>query len=201
MMNFESTVLKRRKTYWATRFVLAGMLVIFLSTGPSLAVQLEQEYLIVPEDVLGISVWRDKDLTLQTIVRPDGKISFPLIGDVAVAGHSVDWAKKQIQGRIREYIPDAVVSVMVMEMKGMFVSVVGKVLRPGGNFTNRRINVMQALALTGGLARFAKEKDIIILRTVDGQQTRIPFNYKEVKNGKNIEQNIMLTDGDVIVVP
>ena len=200
-MNFESTVLKRRKTYWATRFVLAGMLVIFLSTGPSLAVQLEQEYLIVPEDVLGISVWRDKDLTLQTIVRPDGKISFPLIGDVAVAGHSVDWAKKQIQGRIREYIPDAVVSVMVMEMKGMFVSVVGKVLRPGGNFTNRRINVMQALALTGGLARFAKEKDIIILRTVDGQQTRIPFNYKEVKNGKNIEQNIMLTDGDVIVVP
>ncbi|MBU0993176.1 MAG: polysaccharide export protein [Proteobacteria bacterium] len=168
---------------------------------PSSAYELHKDYLIGPEDILEISVWKDKDLTQKVGVRPDGKISFPLIGDVAVAGHTVEWVKDEIAKKVREYVPDAVVSVMMLQIKGMQIFIVGKVENPGGSNTIRKINVMQALGYSGGLTKFADEDDIIILRTVNGKQIKIPFDYSEVKKGQNLEQNIWLMDGDVIVVP
>ncbi len=184
-------------------FLFAGIIIFLFLVSPSVSFSTEydQTYLIGPEDVLGISVWKDKDLTLQVVVRPDGKISFPLIGDVKAAGKSVEWLRNEIKKRISEYVPDAVVSVLVMEVKGIRIYVVGKVARSGGASVGRRINVMQAIAGAGGLTKFAGESSILILRNDKGGQTKISFNYNEVKKGINIEQNIWLQDGDVIVVP
>lgn len=183
------------------KYAFVLLIMLFFATENGMAFQVEREYLIVPEDEIGISVWREKDLTLSAKVRPDGKISFPLIGDVEVAGHTVDSVRTTMQEMIREYIPEAVVSVMMVDMKGMFISVVGKVNKPGASYSNRRLNVMQAISLAGGLARFAREKKIVILRTKENGQIQIPFNYAQVKKGKRIDQNIMLKDGDIIVVP
>ncbi len=158
-------------------------------------------YLIGPEDILEISVWRDDDLTKKVIVRPDGKISFPLIGEVPAGGHSVQWLREEIRRRISDYVPDAVVTVMVLQVNGMKVFVVGKVNKPGASPLGRRTNVMQALAMAGGLTPFANENDILVLReSQQAAQEVIRFNYSEVKKGENIEQNIWLRDGDVIVV-
>ena len=182
--------------------LMVWAMVCLLITGlPAHAYELEKEYRLAPEDILEISVWKDKDLTKNVGVRPDGKISFPLIGDVPVAGHTIEYVRHEITKRVREYVPDAVVSVMIRKIEGSHVFVVGKVANPGGSQTVRRINVMQALGAAGGLTKFADEDDIIILRTVNGKQIKIPFDYSEVKKGVNLEQNIRLQDGDVIVVP
>ncbi len=185
------------------KILFSGIIIslFFFSPSASFSTEYDQTYLIGPEDVLGISVWKDTDLTLQVVVRPDGRISFPLIGDVKAAGHSVEWLRNEIKKRISEYVPDAVVSVLLMEVKGIKIYVVGKVARSGGASVGRRINVMQAIAGAGGLTKFAGESSILILRNDNGGQTKIPFNYNEVKKGTNIEQNIWLQDGDVIVVP
>lgn len=192
---------KPSRIYFNSFIILAAFIFLMGSCQPLVAYELEKDYLIGPEDILEISVWKDKDLTQRVGVRPDGKISFPLIGDVAVAGHTVEWVKDAITKKVREYVPDAVVSVMMLQIKGMQISIVGKVEKPGGSSTIRKINVMQALGYAGGLTKFADEDDIIILRTVNGKQTTIHFDYSEVKKGKNLEQNIWLKDGDVIVVP
>ena len=158
-------------------------------------------YLIGPEDVLEISIWKDPDLTKQVIVRPDGRISFPLVGEVEVGGHSVEWLQKHITERIHEYVPDAVVTVMVIQVNTIKIYVVGKVARPGEYRIGKKINIMQALALAGGLAPFADDDDILVLRYLGGKQVKIPFDYSRVKKGKAIEQNIWLNNGDVVVVP
>ena len=161
----------------------------------------DNDYLIGPEDILEISVWKDPDLTKQVVVRPDGRISFPLVGEVQVGGHSVEWLQKNISKRIHEYVPDAVVTVMVIQVNTFKIYVVGKVARPGEYRIGKKINIMQALALAGGLAPFADDDDILILRYLDGKQMKIPFDYSLVKKGKAIDQNIWLNNGDVVVVP
>ena len=181
--------------------MVGAMAFLLITALPVYAYELEKEYLLAPEDILEISVWKDKDLTKNVGIRPDGKISFPLIGDVTVAGHTIEWVRQEITRRVREYVPDAVVSVIIQKIEGIHVFVVGKVAKPGGSQTIRRINVMQALGYAGGLTKFADEDDIVILRTVNGKQIKLPFDYSEVKKGVNLEQNIRLQDGDVIVVP
>ena len=196
-----STVWYRQIFFYRVSLMVWAMIFLLITVLPVYAYEIEREYSIAPEDILEISVWKDKDLTKNVGVRPDGKISFPLIGDVPVAGHTIEWVRQEITRRVREYVPDAVVSVMIRKIEGSHVFVVGKVAKPGGNQTVRRINVMQALGYAGGLTKFADEDDIIILRMVNGKQTQIPFDYGEVKKGINLEQNIWLQDGDVIVVP
>lgn len=162
----------------------------------------DENYLIGPEDVLEISVWKDEALTKMVVVRPDGKISFPLVGELSVGGQTVEWLREQITKRLAGFMSEIEVSVSVNQVNSIRVYLIGKVLRPGEYKIGRAINVMQALALAGGMASFADEDDILILRTEsDGSQSQIPFDYKKVKRGKALEQNIPLQTGDVVVVP
>ena len=124
-----------------------------------------------------------------------------ITGEGDVGGHTVEWLQKQITKQIHEYVPDAMVTVMMIQTNSIKIYVVGKVARPGEYKIGKRVNVMQALALAGGLDRFADEDDILILRYVDGKHAKIHFNYGRLKKGKDIEQNIQLQKGDVVVVP
>ncbi|MGA1865290.1 MAG: polysaccharide biosynthesis/export family protein [bacterium] len=158
-------------------------------------------YVIGPEDVLNISVWKNEDLNHQVIVRPDGKVSFPLIGDIQGGGKTPEELRLEITQRLSKFIPDAVVTVMVLKINSMKVYVIGNVPHPGEFILGRSINVLQALSKAGGLNEFADSKDIIIIRTIGKRQIKIPFNYKEITKGKDTAQNIYLQTGDVIVIP
>lgn len=162
----------------------------------------DADYCIGPEDILDISVWKDEALTRVTVVRPDGKITFPLAGELAVGGKTVGWLTEEIEKRLSGFMSDVEVTVSVNQVNSIRVYLIGKVGRPGEYKIGRSINVMQALALAGGLAPFADQDDIFILRTErDGRQLQIPFNYKAIERGQLLDQNIRLQPGDVVVVP
>ena len=160
-----------------------------------------ETYLIGPEDILNISVWKNEDLNHEVVVRPDGKISFPLIGDIQAGGRAPEELRLEIARRLNKFIPDPVVTVMVLKINSNKIYVIGNVLRPGEFVLGRKINVLQALSMAGGLNDFASSKDIIIIRTIEKRQITIPFNYKEITKGKDTAQNIYLQTGDVILVP
>ncbi len=158
-------------------------------------------YVIQPGDVLRVSVWKEQDLQQDLLVRPDGGFSFPLVGDAIAGGRTVGVVQQEIVSRIEEYIPDPVVTVQVLQTDGNTIYVLGKVNRPGAYVMARPLDVMQALALAGGMAVFAEENNISVLRrTLDGQSA-LAFDFGDVQYGKNLEQNIMLQPGDVVVVP
>jgi polysaccharide export outer membrane protein len=159
------------------------------------------DYQIKAGDVLAISVWKEKDLMQEVLVRPDGKFSYPLTGDIVAKGRTVEDIRAQIVEKIQQFIPDPVVTVQVREIIGNQIYVIGKVNKPGAFLLNRDIDVMQALSMAGGAATFADLGDIRILRRESGQQQSIPFNYSQVERGKGLEQNILLLPGDVVVVP
>ncbi len=158
-------------------------------------------YTLGPEDILSISVWKDEALTKEVVVRPDGKISFPLIGDIAVDGRTVEDVRKEIQARIDEYMPNTPVSLMVLKIFSPKIYIVGKVGKPGMYIMFERMTVMQALALAGGFTPFSATADILILRDEDGKQKTLHFDYDDVAKGKRLEQNVLLNRGDTIVVP
>lgn len=174
------------------------LLLLLVSSGFSWAVE---GYRIGPEDLLEISVWREPDLQREVLVRPDGGISFPLAGDLAVAGKTPQEVQHAITQRIRKYIPEAVVTVSVKQVSGYRIYVLGKVNNPGQFVVGRYVDVMQALTLAGGLTPYANESGIKIIRTEAGTQKVFPFHYAYVKNGRRLEQNIMLQSGDTVVVP
>jgi polysaccharide export outer membrane protein len=159
------------------------------------------DYLISPGDVLEISVWKEEGLQRKEVVRPDGSVSFPLVGDIQVAEKTVAQIQKEITERLSHYIPDPVLSVTVLEILGNKFYVMGKVNKPGEYTAGRYVDVMQALSLAGGLTPFAAENRIKVLRRNNGEVTVFPFDYKEVKRGDNLEQNIILKGGDTVVVP
>lgn len=158
-------------------------------------------YQIQPGDVLLISVWKEDDLTQEVIVRPDGQISYPLVGEANAAGNSVEALRKSIAESLKKYIPDPVVTVSVRQLSGNTVYVIGKVNRPGVFPIVRNVDVMQALSLAGGTSTYASLNNIKILRRENGKLRAIPFEYGDVEKGKNLEQNIVLQAGDVVVVP
>ena len=161
----------------------------------------ENRYKIGPGDSVEISVWKDENLTRQMIVPPDGIIAFPLIGDIGVTELSVTELRNVVSKKLKEYVTDATVTVMLLNASSMTAYVVGKVNKPGQFPINMKTNVMQILAMAGDLNAFASPGNIIILRQEKGKPVKIPFNYNEVKKGKHLEQNIFLKRGDVIVVP
>ncbi len=157
-------------------------------------------YRIGRGDALSISVWKDESLTQQVVVLPDGTISFPLIGELRADGRTVAELKTELTGRLSRYIPDPTLSVQVMHVNSQVVYVIGKVNGPGRFPLEGRLNVLQALALAGGLNPFAKSGRIRIFRE-NGQGTRmLLFDYDAVAKGERPEQNIQLERGDVIVV-
>ena len=158
-------------------------------------------YRIQPGDVLAVSVWKEEDLIQEVIVRPDGQITFPLVGEAAAAGNSVEDLRLLISERLKKYIPDPVVTVSVRQLAGNTIYVLGKVNRPGVFPIVRDVDVMQALSLAGGTSTYAALNDIKILRRVNGKLTALSFKYAEVEKGKRLEQNVVLRAGDVVVVP
>jgi polysaccharide export outer membrane protein len=135
------------------------------------------------------------------LVRPDGGFSFPLAGDVSAIGKTVEELRLELTQRLGKLIPDAFVTVAVQEIRGNKVYVIGQVNRPGEFVVNPRIDVMQALSLAGGTTAFASPNDIFVLRREAGAQRRLPFNFGDVTRGKQLDQNILLRSGDVVVVP
>lgn len=159
------------------------------------------DYLLSPEDVLEISVWKEESLTKQVVVRPDSAFSFPLVGDVSVVGKTVADVREEIRERLKKYIPEPVVSVSLLKVTGYKIYVIGRVNKPGEFVTGRFVDVLQALAMAGGLTPFAAENDIRILRRVDGKEYVRQFRYADVRKGQNLEQNVLLRSGDTVVVP
>ncbi len=159
------------------------------------------DYIIGPGDVLDISVWKDEALTKLVTVLPDGRISFPLIGEVTAGGKTLAQLSRELKGKLSRYVPDLDLSVIVYQVNSMMVYVVGRVNNPGRFVMNSNVNVLQALAMAGGLNPFAKRSKIKIFRN-QGSQTKIfDFDFDDVSKGEMLEQNIMLKRGDVIVVP
>ncbi|MFL6646989.1 MAG: polysaccharide biosynthesis/export family protein, partial [Sulfurifustaceae bacterium] len=156
---------------------------------------------IGPEDLLEIAVWHEKDLQREVLVRPDGWLTFPLVGSVQAAGKTTAQLQKEITTRLKKYMPDPVVTVTIKKIQGLKVFVIGKVGKPGEYVVGRYVDVLQALSLAGGLTPFAKENDIKIVRKQGGREQIIPFDYSQVKRGRNLEQNIRLQAGDVVMVP
>jgi len=161
----------------------------------------EGGYRVGPEDVLEISVWREDALKKEALVRPDGGLSYPLIGDLHAAGKSINEIREEIAKRLEKFIPDPVVSVTVLKVGSQRVYVVGKVNKPGEFLVGRYVDVLQALSMAGGLTQFADSNEIRVMRRDGERQLVLPFEYGRVTRGQKLEQNVQLRGGDVIVVP
>jgi polysaccharide export outer membrane protein len=169
--------------------------------GAAHAADAEPQYRIGPEDVLEISVWKEESLRKEVVVRPDGGISFPLVGEVVAENRTVEELRAEITQRLRKLITDPVVSVAVLKVASQRIYVIGRVNRPGEFATGRYVDVLQALSMAGGLTPFAAENDIKILRREQGRETVLPFRYGDARSGESLEQNIILRRGDVVLVP
>jgi polysaccharide export outer membrane protein len=159
-----------------------------------------QSYVIGPDDILHIAVWREPDLTATLPVRSDGMISMPLLNDVVAAGLTPMQLAAMLNQRLKKYVAAPRVTVVVTQTNSHRIYVVGEVLHTGAISLLPDMTVLQALA-TSGLTQFANTKKIYVLRTDNGQEQKIPFNYKQVINGKDTSQNILLKPGDTIIVP
>ena len=158
-------------------------------------------YFIQPGDVLEISVWKEEDLKKQVLIRPDGGMSFPLVGDIKAAGKSVADLQNLITEKLTKYMPDPVVTVATIKLDGNKVYVIGKVAKPGEFQANRYLDVVQALSMAGGMTPYAADNKITVLRRENGKQRSIPFRYGDIEKGEDLGQNIILQSGDVVVVP
>ena len=158
-------------------------------------------YKIGPQDVLKIDVWKEDQLTRTVPVRPDGKITLPLLNDIQAVGLTPIELAGVIAEQLKKYLNAPQVTVTVTEINSRRVYVTGEVLKAGAYALLPHMSVLQALSSSGGFTQFARVKNIYVLRLDNGKQTKIPFNYKEVVSGKNPSQNIELVPGDVIVVP
>ncbi len=158
-------------------------------------------YTIQPGDILRISVWKEPELHAEELVRPDGRFSFPLAGELVAHGKSVVQIQSELVKRLTKYIPDLVVTVSVKQILGNKIYVLGEVNHPGEFVANRPIDVLQALSMAGGTTRFAALDEIKVLRRNDSELRSIKVNYGDIKKGRNLQQNIILISGDLVLVP
>ena len=174
------------------------------SASPSAATTgapLPSGYVIGPEDVLSIVFWRDKDMSADVVVRPDGKVSLPLLNDIDAAGCTPEQLREELVKRASKYVEDPNASVVVKEIHSRKVFITGNVAKPGSYSLAGEMNVMQLIALAGGLQEYANSKKIVVMRMENGRQVSRPFNYKDVVQQKRLEQNIQLRAGDTVIVP
>jgi len=170
------------------------------ATSAAFTSQAGPEYVIGPEDVLHIAVWKENDLTATLPVRPDGKISLPLLDDVQAAGLTPKQLADSITERLRKYIADPRVTVVVTAINSKRIYLLGEVLHAGAMPMLPNMTVLQALS-SAGLNQFANTKRIYVLRTANGKQQKLPVPYRKLVKGEEIEQNYILQPGDTIVVP
>jgi polysaccharide export outer membrane protein len=162
----------------------------------------DDSFVIGNDDVLAINVWKEPDVSRSIPVRSDGKISLPLVGELQATGRTPLKLEQDIAARLKNYIAEPEVTVIVQQINSQKFNILGMVGRPGSYPISNSATVLDAIALAGGFRDFAKQKSIYVLRqNPDGTQTRLPFNYKEVVKGKNPAQNIKLQPRDTIVVP
>lgn len=161
----------------------------------------DSSYVIGAQDVLDVDVWKEKELTRTVEVRPDGKISLPLLNDIEAAGLTPMQLAANITDGLKKYITDPQVTVIVTTINSQRVYILGEVTKPGAYPLLPGMNVLQALSSAGGFTMFANTKKIYVLRQQGGKQQKFPFNYKEVISGKDTSQNIVLHAGDQVVVP
>jgi polysaccharide export outer membrane protein len=169
--------------------------------GNSAAKPHDDSFVIGNDDVLAINVWKEPDISRSIPVRSDGKISLPLVGEVQAAGLTPLKLEKDIAAKLKNYISEPEVTVMVQQVNSQKFNILGQVMRPGSYGIANSTTVLDAIALAGGFRDFAKKKNIYVLRQGAGGESRIPFNYKDVSQGKNMSQNIRLQPGDTIIVP
>ncbi len=166
-----------------------------------LKVEEETAYLLGPEDVLEVSVWKDPELTKEVTIQPDGYFSYPLLGQILAKGRTVVQVQAELSEKLGAFVSEPVVTVLLKKVLSYKIFVIGKVTRPGPFSLGEKVNVMQALTVAGGVTPFASPGKILILRQKGDTQQKIPFDYDDVSEGKHMEQNILLKSGDVVVVP
>jgi polysaccharide export outer membrane protein len=171
------------------------------STEAAGAPALPTGYVIGAEDVLSIVFWKDADMSAQVVVRPDGKISLPLLNDIQVAGSTPEQLRAQLIKAASKYIEDPNATVVVKEIHSRKVFITGNVAKPGTFPLAGDMNVVQLIALAGGLLEYADAKNIVVMRTDGGRAQSLKFNYKDVIKQKNVQQNVLLKPGDTVVVP
>ncbi len=165
------------------------------------AVAVPDDYVIGPEDVLGVVYWRDKDMTGDVAVRPDGKISLPLLNDVQAAGMTPAQLRDKLVDASKQYFEDPSITVVVKQMNSRKVFITGEVTKPGPYPLIGPTTVLQLISIAGGLRDYADSKKILIVRNENGRPTSYLFNYKDVVSRKNLRQNIELKPGDTVIVP
>jgi len=161
----------------------------------------DSDYILGAEDVIEVSVWKSPELSTTVFIRPDGKISLPLIGDLQATGLTPIELRDSIKVFLRKYKKTPEVSVIVREINSFSIFFVGEVNNPGKINLKSETTLLQALTLVGGLAEFANAKKIVLLRRENGEERRIKINYKDILSGKNPDGNVLLKRGDTILVP
>ena len=190
-------VIKRSSKFIIQSFVF--VIVSFLAAS-NLGIA-QSKYLVQPNDVLNILVWKEPDLSNEVTVHPDGTFTAPLVGEVQASGRTISDIQADVAKNLNKFIPDPVVTISLEQHVENHVYVIGQVNAPGVFAVDKLPDVMQALSLAGGMTAFASLNKIRILRRNNSGQTAIPFRYSDVAKGQKLEQNIVLKDGDVIVVP
>jgi polysaccharide export outer membrane protein len=198
------------------RHVVAGLLVAAMTTVPGAMVAAQSPgasngsttavtpppgYVIGPEDVLSIVFWREKDMSAEVVVRPDGVISLPLLNEISVAGLTPEQLRASLNKAARNLIEDPNVTVVVRAINSRKVFITGNVVRPGAYPLSVSMDVLQLIALAGGLTEYADAKKINVIRKEEGKLLSFKFNYKDVSEGKNLLQNISLKPNDSVLVP
>lgn len=169
--------------------------------GVNPASKVGKDYIIGADDVLDVSVWKEQELTRTLQVRPDGKISMPLLGDVQAAGLTPGQLAQTVSERLKKYLTAPQVTVILTQINSQRVYVIGEVTRPGAYPVLPGMTVLQAISSAGGLTQFANQKKIFVMRNENHIQTKYPFSYKEVLDGRKAEENLTVKAGDTIVVP
>lgn len=184
-------------------YYVGALAIVLLASafGAEVRAQEPPDYTLNAGDTLDISVWKEDQLTRTAIVRPDGKFSFPLAGEITAVGRTVAQVQKELAARLKTYMPEPAVSVSVKALDGCRVYIIGQVSKPGSFVMNPRMTVLQALSLAGGMTPFASVNDILVLRGTGSAQTTLQFHYGEVSKGRGLAQNVLLEAGDVVIVP
>jgi polysaccharide biosynthesis/export protein len=202
-MTFETHLRRARENLlrMAAMLVLACAAAMPLQLSAAEARTADDAYLIQPGDLLIISVWKEEELRSEVLVRPDGGLSFPLVGDITAKGRSTQDVRAEITARLQPYLPAPVVTVSLKQIGGNRIFVVGKVNRPGEINFSAPLDVMQVLSLAGGGTPYASLNRIVILRRTGAKVETLRFNYGQVGRGRKLQQNIVLRSGDTVVVP
>jgi polysaccharide export outer membrane protein len=165
------------------------------------SVPLPAGYLIGPEDVLSIVFWKDKDMSADVVVRPDGKISLPLVNEVQAAGLTPEQLRARLTEVASKFVTEPTAAVVVKEIHSRKVFITGMVAKPGTYPLMDNMTVLQLIAVAGGLQEYADSSSIVVMRNDNGQKQALKFNYKDVIKQKHVEQNVALKSGDTVIVP